>query len=136
VVDSTFHPDTGEKIFLPFRMASFVPTNTLIVAGMLMPNPTTTSILFWQWVNQSVNVAFNYFNANKTTEMNYSETAAAYSTAVLSSCGIALGLNEWLKRAKGFSPSTMALLGRCVPFTAVAAAGTLNVFLMRRKEIT
>jgi sideroflexin-5 len=23
LVDSTFHPDTGEKIFLPFRMASY-----------------------------------------------------------------------------------------------------------------
>lgn len=27
LVDSTFHSDTGEKIFLPFRMSSFVPTN-------------------------------------------------------------------------------------------------------------
>ena len=27
LVDSSIHPDTGELIFLPFRMASFVPTN-------------------------------------------------------------------------------------------------------------
>ncbi|KAJ3357225.1 hypothetical protein HDU83_008038 [Entophlyctis luteolus] len=74
VVDSTFHSDTGEKILLPFRMACFVPTNALIVAGMLMPNPSIASIVFWQWANQSVNVAFNYCNANKTTEMNMSET--------------------------------------------------------------
>ncbi|KAJ3413462.1 hypothetical protein HDV05_008031 [Chytridiales sp. JEL 0842] len=139
LVDSTFHPDTGEKIFLPFRMASFVPTNALIVAGMLMPNPSMASIVFWQWVNQSVNVAFNYANANKTTKMDMTETASkyfmAYGTAVASSCTIALGLNESVKRVKGLSPSAMALLGRCVPFGAVAAAGTLNVFLMRRKEI-
>ncbi|KAJ3331492.1 Sideroflexin-5 [Blyttiomyces sp. JEL0837] len=136
LVDSTIHPDTGEKILLPFRMASFVPTNALIVAGMLVPNPSIASILFWQWVNQSVNVAFNYCNANKTTSMNMTETATAYGTAVASSCTIALGMNGWLKRLKGLSPVTMSILGRCVPFTAVAAAGTLNVFLMRRKEIT
>ncbi|KAI8854815.1 Tricarboxylate/iron carrier [Chytridium lagenaria] len=136
LVDSTFHPDTGEKILLPFRMASFVPTNALIVAGMLMPNPTTAGILFWQWVNQSVNVAFNYCNANKTTEMNMTETTYAYGTAVASSCTIALGLNHWVKRLNGISPTALSLLQKAVPFTAVAAAGTINVFLMRQKELT
>jgi hypothetical protein len=67
LVDSTFHPDTGEKIFLPFRMASFVPTNVPIIAAMLIPNPTTSMIIGFQWLNQSVNVAFNYANANKTS---------------------------------------------------------------------
>ena len=41
-MSSTFHPDTGEKIVLPFRMSSFVPTNVLIVAGMLVPNPSVS----------------------------------------------------------------------------------------------
>ncbi|KAI8806286.1 Tricarboxylate/iron carrier [Cladochytrium replicatum] len=136
LVDSTFHPDTGEKIVFPFRMACFVPTNVLIVAGMLQPNPSIAGIVLWQWINQSVNVAFNYFNANKTTKMDYTETATAYGTAVASSCTIAVGLNEWLKRSSGkINPSTFALLSRAVPFTAVAAAGTLNVFLMRQKEL-
>ncbi|KAJ3299067.1 hypothetical protein HDU79_000026 [Rhizoclosmatium sp. JEL0117] len=135
LVDSTFHSDTGEKILLPFRMACFVPTNALIVAGMLVPNPSIASIIFWQWINQSVNVAFNFANANKTTEMNMSETVFAYSTAVASSCTIAVGLNQYVQRAKGFSPSTLMMMGRAVPFVAVAAAGTLNVFLMRSKEI-
>ncbi|TPX64957.1 hypothetical protein SpCBS45565_g05494 [Spizellomyces sp. 'palustris'] len=135
LVDSTYHPDTGEKILLPFRMASFVPTNVAIVAGMLRPNPSIAGILFWQWINQSVNVAFNYFNANKTTEMSMTETATAYVTAVVSSCTIAVGLNEWVKRAKSLSPSAQALMGRAVPFGAVAAAGTLNVILMRAKEL-
>ena len=30
LVDSSMHPDTGELVFLPFRMASFVPTNGYI----------------------------------------------------------------------------------------------------------
>ncbi|KAJ3044238.1 hypothetical protein HDV00_002916 [Rhizophlyctis rosea] len=135
LVDSTFHPDTGEKIFLPFRMSAFVPTNVLVVTGMLMPNPSIRGIIFWQWLNQSINVAFNYFNANKTTEMNMSETGVAYGTAVASSCTIAVGLNEWIKRATSLKPSTQALLARGTPFAAVAAAGTLNVFLMRQKEL-
>ncbi|KAI9333457.1 Tricarboxylate/iron carrier [Obelidium mucronatum] len=136
LIDSNFHSDTGEKILLPFRMACFVPTNALIVAGMLVPNPSIVSILFWQWVNQSVNVAFNYCNANKTTQMDMGETVFAYGTAVASSCTIAVGLNEYVKRTKRFSPSTLKMMGRGVPFVAVAAAGTLNVFLMRSKEIT
>lgn len=40
VVDSTIHPDTGEPVFLPFRMSCFVPTNMILVAGMLLPNPS------------------------------------------------------------------------------------------------
>ncbi|KAJ3014429.1 hypothetical protein HKX48_005139 [Thoreauomyces humboldtii] len=93
-------------------------------------------ILFWQWVNQSVNVAFNFFNANKTTVMDVSETTTAYATAVAASCTIAVTLNESVKRAKNLKPSTQAILARAVPFAAVATAGTLNVILMRQKELT
>ena len=42
VVDSTIHPDTGEPVFLPFRMSCFVPTNMILVAGMLLPNPSVS----------------------------------------------------------------------------------------------
>lgn len=44
VVDSTIHPDTGEAVFLPFRMSCFVPTNMVLVAGMLLPNPSVRKI--------------------------------------------------------------------------------------------
>lgn len=44
VVDSTLHPDTGEPIFLPFRMSAFVPTNMAVVAGMLRGG--TSSVRF------------------------------------------------------------------------------------------
>jgi hypothetical protein len=36
------------------------------------------SILFWQWANQSVNVAFNSANANKTTPMSLKETGSEF----------------------------------------------------------
>ncbi|KAI7854413.1 Tricarboxylate/iron carrier [Circinella umbellata] len=135
VVDSTLHPDTGEAILLPFRMSCFVPTNMILVLGMLTPNPTIKTTIFWQWANQSVNVAFNSANANKSTPMNWSETAVAYVSAVFSSCAIAVGLNQAVPRLN-IAASTKRVLMKLVPFTAVAAAGTVNVFAMRGKEIS
>lgn len=38
IVDSTLHPDTGEPVFLPFRMSCFVLSNLVVTAGMLTPN--------------------------------------------------------------------------------------------------
>jgi hypothetical protein len=37
IVDSTLHPDTGEAVFLPFRMSCFVLSNLVVTAGMLTP---------------------------------------------------------------------------------------------------
>lgn len=114
-------------------MSSFVPTNVPIIALMLVPNPSTTLIVASQWINQSINVAFNYFNANKSVPMSRNEIGLAYTAAVASSCSIALGMNYWVKNK---SPLPWrSLLSRTVPFVAVAAAGTLNAFLMRRKEL-
>ena len=50
------------------------------------------------------------------------------------SCAIAVGLNQAVPRLN-LSPSFKSLCMKLVPFTAVAAAGTVNVFLMRGKEI-
>ncbi|CAB5192654.1 unnamed protein product [Rhizophagus irregularis] len=123
IVDSTIHPDTGEPVFLPFRMSSFVPTNLVVVAGMLMPNPSIGSIIFWQWTNQSINVAINYSNANKTIEMSLKETAIAYISAVTTSCGLAVGLTQAVPRLKFLKPSVRGVLTRLIPFVAVASAG-------------
>ncbi|BGP24664.1 Sideroflexin FSF1 [Rhodotorula toruloides] len=46
LVDSSIHPDTGEPVPLPFRVSGFVPTNLVIVAGMLAPNPSLKSLIF------------------------------------------------------------------------------------------
>lgn len=40
-----------------------------------------------------------------------------------------------MPRLKRVSPNTKLILGRLVPFAAVASAGALNVFLMRGEEI-
>ena len=61
-----FHPDTGEKVFAPFRMSGFVPFGWITVTGMLLPNPSWPTLIFWQWMNQSHNACVNYANRNAT----------------------------------------------------------------------
>ncbi|GAA6043575.1 hypothetical protein JCM8097_005261 [Rhodosporidiobolus ruineniae] len=134
LVDSSLHPDTKEPVPLPFRLSAFVPTNVIICAGMLMPNPSLKSVIFWQWANQSLNVCVNYSNANKSISMSTSEIASAYAAATIASCSIAVGLSQLVPRLR-VSPSAKALLGKLVPFAAVASAGCVNIGLMRWKEM-
>ncbi|PGH06092.1 hypothetical protein AJ79_06626 [Helicocarpus griseus UAMH5409] len=135
IVDSTLHPDTGEAVFLPFRMSCFVLSNLIVTAGMLTPGLSTRGTILWQIANQSLNVAVNNANANKSTPLSWSTIAKSYFMAVSASCSVALGLNAVVPRIKGVSPNTKLILGRLVPFAAVATAGVLNVFLMRGEEI-
>ncbi|KAI9701258.1 MAG: hypothetical protein M1836_001928 [Candelina mexicana] len=135
VVDSTLHPDTGEPVFLPFRMSCFVISNLVVTAGMLTPGLQTTGTLLWQITNQSLNVAINNANANKSTPLSKSTIAKSYFIAVSASCSVALGLNAIVPRLKRLSPGARTVLTRLVPFAAVASAGALNVFLMRGEEI-
>lgn len=46
-----------------------------------------------------------------------------------------MGLNALVPRLTRVSPSTKLILGRLVPFAAVASAGFLNVLLMRGEEM-
>ncbi|KAI2626445.1 Tricarboxylate/iron carrier [Hypoxylon sp. NC1633] len=135
IVDSTLHPDTGEPVFLPLRMSCFALSNLVVTAGMLTPGLKTTGTILWQITNQSLNVAINSANANKSTPLSYSKIAQSYFLAVGASCSVAVGLNSLVPRLKRLSPSTKLILGRLVPFAAVASAGALNVFLMRGEEM-
>lgn len=133
-VDSTLHPDTGLPVLLPFRMSSFVLSNLIVTAGMLTPNMGWRGTLAWQITNQSLNVCINASNANKGSPLSYSTLAKSYLMAVTASCGVALGLNAAVPKLN-VSPNARMILGRLVPFAAVASAGALNVFLMRGEEI-
>ncbi|GAW23058.1 hypothetical protein ANO14919_126070 [Xylariales sp. No.14919] len=135
IVDSTIHPDTGKPVLLPFRMSCFALSNLVVTAGMLTPGLTNTGTVLWQIANQSLNVAINNANANKSTPLSYSKLAQSYFIAVGASCSVAVGLNALVPRLKRASPSTKLVLGRLVPFAAVASAGFLNVFLMRGEEM-
>ena len=143
--------DTGQPVFLPFRMSCFVISNLIVTAGMLTPGlgvsdppsprlATTNSgqtrgTLLWQIINQSLNVAINSANANKSTPLSTSTMIKSYLLAVSASCSVALGLNAAVPRLKRISPGAKIVLTRLVPFAAVASAGALNVFLMRAEEI-
>lgn len=136
IKDAIVHGDTGEKIFAPFRLSAFVPMNIVICAAMLMPNPSMASQLFWQWFNQSYNVGVNHANRNASNQMSNSQIMLAYGGAVAVSCSLAAGLSQLVKKAPSLSPALRATLSRFVPFTAVATAGVVNVFLMRKNEMT
>ena len=135
IVDSTLHPDTGEPVLMPFRMSCFVLSNLVVTAGMLTPGLGTRGTILWQIANQSLNVAINNANANKSSPLSYSKLAQSYFMAVGASCSVAVGLNSLVPRLTSLSASTRLILGRLVPFAAVASAGALNVFLMRGEEI-
>lgn len=135
LVDSSVHPDTGEIVFLPFRMSSYVLSNLVVTVGMLTPNLGTAGTLFWQVANQSLNVAVNTANANKSHPLTTSQLIKSYFAAVSASCGVALGLNALVTRLQRVSPGTKAILTRLIPFAAVVSAGWLNVTLMRSSEM-
>lgn len=115
-------------------MSSFVFSNLVVTAGMLTPGLSTTGIVAWQITNQSLNVAINNANANKSSPMTLTDIAKSYSVAVAASCSVALGLNAAVPRLK-VSAGARNILKRLVPFAAVASAGALNAYLMRRGEI-
>ncbi|KDN44573.1 tricarboxylate carrier [Tilletiaria anomala UBC 951] len=136
IVQSSVHPDTGETIPLPFRMSAFVPTNLIIVGGMLMPSTSLKTIIFWQWANQSLNSCVNAANANKSgPQMTTGEIAGAYAAATSAAVGISVGLTQAIPRMRNVAPGTRAILGRLVPFVAVGSASVVNVGAMRWREM-
>ncbi|WVR04765.1 hypothetical protein IAU60_001777 [Kwoniella sp. DSM 27419] len=134
LVNSSIHPDTGKPVPLPFRMSAFVPTNLIICAGMLMPNPSLKSVIFWQWANQTLNVAVNFSNANKSIEMTPQEIGTAYLAATFTSVFLAVSLSRLVPRLS-VSPATKEILGKLVPFASVASAGVVNISCIRWKEM-
>jgi tricarboxylate carrier len=133
IKDAIIHPDTGEKVILPFRMSAFVPVNIPIVVGMINSTGIAGTI-FWQWFNQSYNVAVNYANRNASNTMTNEQILRAYSGAVVTSCSLAVGLGKLAAQLKARSGALGTVAGSLVPYTAVASAGAVNVYLMRRNE--
>jgi tricarboxylate carrier len=135
IKQAIIHPDTGEKIFPPFRMSGYVPFGSITVIGLLLPNQTIKQIIFWQWLNQSHNAAVNYSNRNATKPTPTTRFLAGYVGAVSSAVSIAVGLSMFLRKASAFPQSTRALIERFVPYPAVACANIFNVVLMRNNEL-
>ncbi|XP_035524631.1 sideroflexin-5b [Morone saxatilis] len=136
IKQAIIHPDTGEKIFMPFRMSGYVPFGTPIVIGLLLPNQTVVSTIIWQWLNQSHNACVNYANRNATKPTPTSKFLQGYVGAVTSAVSIAVGLNVLIQKANKLSPATRMIIQRFVPFPAVACANICNVGLMRHNELS
>ena len=129
IKDAVIHPVTGEKMFLPGRMSAFVPVNTIPTVGMLLAK-TPVQNVFWQWVNQSLNVMCNYVNRSGAA-IDETQIAKAYALAVGVSCSIAVGARKLVEAG----PPWVRRLSIAVPYAAVVAAGSSNVAFTRLPEM-
>ncbi|KAL2769403.1 sideroflexin-3 isoform 2, partial [Daubentonia madagascariensis] len=132
VYDSAFHPDTGEKVVLIGRMSAQGSKDKGHCRGgrskylcFLRKTPT---VVFWQWVNQSFNAVVNYSNRSGDAPITMGQLRTAYVSATTGAVATALGLKSLTKHLP-------PLVGRFVPFAAVAAANCINIPLMRQREL-
>lgn len=142
--DAVVHPDTGEPILLPFRMAAHVPVNTVLLLGMIgARTPFWTGA--WQFFNASFNLAQFYANRNRSNDIPQSHVIGSYLGAMTSSVAVGAGLRHYFQRAEaaaGALPVTSwarraaYLGGASVPFLAAVAGKPLQIGCMRLDELT
>ncbi|EFA10705.1 sideroflexin-1-3 [Tribolium castaneum] len=122
--ESAYNPETGEKINFWARPAAFIPVNMVLAGGMMAYYKSTPGVVFWQWLNQTYNTWVGYKNKGSDDEITNTQLITSYVVATGTAIGTALGLNRLLVN----SP---ALVGRFVPFVAVAAAHCVGTPLLK-----
>lgn len=127
--DSAYHPDTGEKMFFAGRMSFQVPGNMVITGCVLTFYKHPMQVIFWQWANQSFNSIVNYTNRSGNEIITPQHVLVPYAAATSTATATALLLNQVI--AKRVPP----LVGRFIPFVAIAAANCINIPLMRQREL-
>ncbi|KAI0984461.1 hypothetical protein GJ496_004307 [Pomphorhynchus laevis] len=128
LMDSAFHPETGEKMNLLGRMSAQVPCNMIITGCMMTWYKTNLAIFGWQWLNQSFNALVNYTNRSGTKIMTNQEILQSYFVATAAATITALTFKSAITK---FPP----IVARFVPYTAVAAANCINIPFMRYGEV-
>ena len=99
--------------------------------GMLLSKKTAFSIPFWQAVNQTYNVGFNYCNSSINSPFTTNQLAFSYLLATSSSVFISTYLDKIITK-KGGTSLIYRTLG---PATAVAVAGCVNLMIIRYREL-
>ncbi|XP_025412031.1 sideroflexin-1-like isoform X2 [Sipha flava] len=128
VVDSAFHPDTGEKMNIFGRMSAQVPMNMLITYGMVSFYKSTIALIFWQWFNQSYNALVNYTNRSGNIPISFDQILKSYILTTSAALITAVGLNRLIMNLP-------PICERFVPFVAAVVAHCINIPLMRIKEL-
>ena len=104
--------------------------------GLMIMRQTTSTVIFWQWINQTYNAAINYSNRNASSNLDTKGLMLAYTGAVTTSITIGLGMRRILmpliKSVKGPGQIFLTFL---VNTSAIASASVLNVLIMRYNEI-
>ncbi|CAI8052271.1 Sideroflexin-1 [Geodia barretti] len=126
--DSAYHPDTGEKMFIVGRMSFQVYGNMTIIGLMMTFHKHPASVVFWQLANQTFNAIVNYTNRSGDQVITYRDLAVPFVAATTGATTAALVLNSFAKRMP-------PLVGRFVPLAAVATANTINIPLVRQREL-
>jgi hypothetical protein len=88
------------------RASAFMPVNILLCYGLLLPQTSIATTVFWQWLNQSYNLVVNHANRNASNDMSMKQMGIAYGAAVGSSCAIAVGMGQLVK--KGLVPKALS----------------------------
>lgn len=135
LIECRCHPDTGEQLPKLLCFAAYAPMQPPIILGMLWPGASITTQMFWQWYNQSYNVAVNYANKNAAGELTDTQLATAYFSAVGTSLGIAYGMNKASTNLSAKFPRAAGAVKMMIPFSAVVAAGTASLLIVRQGEL-
>lgn len=143
LLNATLHPDTGQPILLPFRMAAHVPVNTALLVGMMWArSPFGTGL--WQFFNATFNVCQFYANRNRSNEVPDEHVMLSYLGAMTSSVATGVLLRRYFMAKEAaaahlpissFARRAAYLGSASVPFLAAVAGKPLQIGIMRQDEI-